>query len=154
MVNVKGESATKGGKCTMEKMRPRPRTVTIPPSKTCTTGTTSESLRIPVVEDDARTWVLRKRTVDEKVIGSITEGATAIGTVVGQMGKTSTVGAVISDAVVLWMTRSPLTAAGTFILGTVDAEMARGMALKTTSQFSCNRFWAQAGITRCNSCRV
>ena len=34
-VNVKGESIVKGGKCTMEKMRPRPRTITIPPSKTC-----------------------------------------------------------------------------------------------------------------------
>ena len=27
-VNVKGESMVKGGKCTMEKMSPRPRTVT------------------------------------------------------------------------------------------------------------------------------
>ena len=27
-VNVKGESIVKGGKCTMEKMRPQPRTVT------------------------------------------------------------------------------------------------------------------------------
>ena len=29
MVNVKGESAVNGGKCTIEKMSPRPRTVTI-----------------------------------------------------------------------------------------------------------------------------
>ena len=52
-VNVKGESIVKGGKCTMEKMSPRPRTVTIPPLKTCTTGTTSKSVRISVVEDDS-----------------------------------------------------------------------------------------------------
>ena len=51
-VNVKGESIVKGGKCTTEKMSPQPCTVTIPPSKTCTTGTTSEPLRVPVVEDD------------------------------------------------------------------------------------------------------
>ena len=28
-VNVKGESIVKGGKCTMEKIRPRPRTITL-----------------------------------------------------------------------------------------------------------------------------
>ena len=28
-VNVKGDSTVKGGKCTMEKMSPRPRTVTV-----------------------------------------------------------------------------------------------------------------------------
>ena len=138
----------------MEKIRPRPRTITIPPSKTCTTGTTSKPLRVSVIEDDARAWVLRKRTVDKKVIRGVTEGAAAIRTVAGQMGKALTVGAVILDAAVLQMTRSSLTVAGTFILGTVNAEMACGMALKTTSRFSCDGFWAQAGIMRCNSCRV
>ena len=100
-VKVKGESIVKGGKCTTEKMRPRPCTVTIPPSKTCTTGTTSKPLRVSVVEDDARAWVLCKRTVDKKVIRGITEGAAAIGTVAGQMGKVSTVGAIIPDTAVL-----------------------------------------------------
>ena len=32
MVNVKGESTVKGGKCTTEKMSPRPRTITPPSS--------------------------------------------------------------------------------------------------------------------------
>ena len=132
-VDVKGESIVKGGKCTTEKIRPQPRTVTIPPTKTCTTGTTSKPLRISIIEDDTRARVLCKRTVDEKVIGGITEGASAIGTVAGQMGKTSTVGAIISDTAVLQVTRSSLTTAGTFILGAIDTEMACGMALKTTS---------------------
>ena len=79
MVNVKGEPIDKGGKCTMERKRPRPHTITIPPSKTCTTGTTSEPLRIPVIEDDTWTWVLCERTVDEKVIRGVTEGAVLIG---------------------------------------------------------------------------
>ena len=153
-VNVKGEPTDKGGKCTMERKSPQPRTVTIPPSKTCTTRTASESLRIPVVEDDTRTWVLHERTVDEKVIGGITEGAASIGTVAGQMGETSTEGAIISDTAVLWMAGSPLMTAGTFVFGAVDTEMACGVALKTTSHCSCDGFWAQAGIMRCNMCGI
>ena len=133
IVNVKGESVVKGGKCTTEKIRPRPRTVTIPPSKTCTTGTTSKPLWVSVIEDDARAWVLCKRAVDKKVIGGVTEGALAIGTVTGQMGKAAAVGAVIPDTAVLRMTGSSLTAAGTLIFGTVDAEMTRGVTLKTMS---------------------
>ena len=99
-VNVKGESKVKGGKCTTERKRPRPCTVTIPPSKTYTTRTTSEPLRVPLIEDDSWAWVLRERTVDKKVIGSITEGALSIGTVAGQVGEASTVGAIISDTAV------------------------------------------------------
>ena len=132
-VKVKGESVVKGGKCTTERMSPLPRTVTIPPSKICTTRTTSKSLRISIIEDDTRARVLCKRTVDEKVIGGVTEGATSIGTVAGQVGETSTECAIISDTAVLWVTGSLLTTAGTFILRAVDAEMAHGMVLKTMS---------------------
>ena len=153
-VNVKGESEDKGGKCTTERKRPRPRTVTIPPSKTCTTGTTSEPLRVPLIEDDARAWVLRERTVDKKVIGGVAEGASSIRTVAGQVGEASAISAVVPDTAVLWMAGSPSTAAGAFIVGTVDTEMASGVALKTTSLRSRNGFWAQAGIARCNSCRI
>ena len=151
---MKGESVVKGGKCTTEKMSPRPRTVTIPPSKTCTTGTTSKPLWVSLVEDDTWAWVLCKRTVDEKVIGGVTEGAATIWTVAGQVGETSTVGAIVPDAAVLRVTGSLLAIAGTFILGTVNTEMACGMALKTTSRCIRDGFWAQVGIARCNSCRV
>ena len=138
----------------MEKIRPRPRTVTIPPSKTCTTRTTSKPLRVSVIENDAQAWVLSKRTVDEKVIGGVTEGTMPIGTVAGQVGETSTVGAIISDTAVLWMTGSPLMTAGTFVFGAVNTEMACGVALKTMSRCSRSGFWAQAGIMRCNTCGV
>ena len=154
MVNVKGESSVNSGKCTMERISPWPRTVTIPPSKTCTTGTTSKPLRISVVEDDTGAWVLCKRTVDEKVIGGVTEGAVSIRAVPGQVGETPTESAIVSDTAVLWMAGSPLAAAGTFILGTVDTEMTCGMALKTMSCCSHDGFWAQAGIVRHNSCRI
>ena len=150
-VNVKGESIVKGGKCTTERKRPRPRTVTIPPSKTCTTGTISKSLWVPVIEDDTRAWVLRKMTVDKMVIGGVTEGASTIGAIAGQVGKMAAIGAVIPDTVVLRVTGGSLTATGAFIFGTVNMEMAHGMALKTMSRFSHNGFWAQAGIVRCNT---
>ena len=153
-VKVKGESVVKGGKCTTERMSPLPRIITIPPLKTCTTGTTSKSLRISIVEDDTQARVLRKRTVDEKVIGGITEGTTSIRTVAGQVGETPTEGAIISDTAVLWVTGSSLTTAGAFILGAVDTEMACGMALKTMSHCSRDGFWAQVGIVRRNTCGV
>ena len=153
-VNVKGESSVKGGKCTTEKMSPQPRTVTIPPSKTCTTGTSSKPLRVSLVEDDPRTRVLHKRTVDEKVIGSVTEGATSIRTVAGQVSEASAVGAIVSDTAVLRVTRGSLATAGTFIFWTINAEMTHGVALKTTSLCSCNEFWAQAGIMRRNLCWI
>ena len=153
-VNVKGEPTVNGGKCTMERTSPRPLTITIPPLKTCTTGTTSKPLGIPVVEDDARAGVLHKRTVDKKVIGSVTEDASSIRAVAGQVGEMSTEGAIISDTVVLWMARGPLATAGAFVLGTVDMEIACGMTLKATSHCIHNGFWVQTGITRCNSRRI
>ena len=141
-VKVNGESAVNGVKCIMERISPRPHTITIPPSKTCTTGTTSKSLGISAVEDDARARVLHKRTVDKKVIGGITEGATSIRAIAGQMGKMPAEGAIISDAAVLWVAGGPLTTTGALILGTVDTEMACGMTLKTTSRCIRDGLWA------------
>ena len=153
-VNIKGESTVNGSRCTMERTSSWPCTITIPPSKACTTGTTSKPLGISLVEDDTWAGVLCKRTVSEKVIGSVTEGATSIRTVAGQVGEMPTEGAIISDTAVLQMTGSPLATAGALILGTVDMEMACGKTLKTTSLCSRNGFWAQAGIARCNSRRI
>ena len=153
-VKEKGESSVNGDKCTMEKTSPRPCTVTIPPLKTCITGTTSKSLGISIVEDDAQAWVLRKRIVDEKVIGGVTEGTMLIGAIPGQMGEAAAEGTIISGAAVLWMAWSLLATAGAFVLRTVDMEMACGMTLKTMSRCIREGFWAQAGIMRCNSCRI
>ena len=153
-VNVKGEPTVNGGKCITEKISPWPRTVTIPPSKTCTAGTTSKPLGIPIVEDDTWAWVLCKRTVDEKVIRGVTEGTMAIGAITGQVGEMSAEGTIISDTAVLGMAGSPLAAARALILGAVDTEMTCGMALKTTSHCIRNGFWAQVGIMRCNSCWI
>ena len=88
------------------------------------------------------------------MIGGITEGATSIGAILGQMGETAAEGTIILGAAVLWMAWSLLVTAGAFVLGTVDTEMACGMTLKTTSHCIHEGFWAQAGITRCNSCGI
>ena len=77
-----------------------------------------------------------------------------IGAVTGQVGETSTEGAVIVDTAVLWVAGSPLATAGALILGAIDMEMACGMTLKTTSCCSHNGFWAQVGIVRCNLHRI
>ena len=138
----------------MEKTSPRPHTVTIPPLKICTTGTTSKSLGISPVEDDSWTRVLRKRTVDEKMVGRVAEGAASVGTVTGQVSEASAVGAIIPNTAVLRVTRGSLATAGAFILWAVDTEMTCGMALKTTSFCSRDGFWAQAGIVRRNSCWI
>ena len=88
------------------------------------------------------------------MIGGVTEGAVMIWTVAGQVSETSTVGAIVPDTAVLWVTGSSLATAGTFILGTVNTEMACGMALKTMSHCIRDGFQAQAGIVRCNSCGI
>ena len=88
------------------------------------------------------------------MIGSVAESTLSIGTVTGQVGETTAEGAVVSDAVILWVAGSPLATTGTFIFRAVDTEMAYGMTLKTTSLRSRDRFWAQAGIMRCNLRRV
>ena len=57
-VNIKSKSENIGGRQMIEKRRSWPRTVTIPPSKACTTSANSNSLRVSVVEDDPTARVL------------------------------------------------------------------------------------------------
>ena len=63
MVNVNGEPDNSGGRQTIEKRMTLPRTVTLPPLKTCTTSTKPESLWVSVVEDNTATGVLGKGAV-------------------------------------------------------------------------------------------
>ena len=131
IVKVIGKSMVNGGRCKMEKISPCPCTITIPSSKTCTTGTTSESLRVSLIEDDSRSRVLCKGTVLEDVVGVVAQGATSIWTVAGQVGKLATKSAVVANAVILGVTRSMLVAAWAFVVRAVDAKMPQGVALKT-----------------------
>ena len=154
MVNVKGESTVSGSRCKMEKNSPDPHTITIPPVKACTTGTTLQSLSVSLVEDNPGARVFCKRIVGKKVIRGIAEGTAAVWEIPGQVGEAATKGAIVSDAAVLRVTGGSLMAARALVFGAVDTKMACGVALKTMSVFSRNGFWAQVGITRCNSRRV
>ena len=49
------------------------------------------------------------------------------------------------------MTQGVLTAVGTFILQVVNMKVPRKVIVKTTSLASCQGFWAQMGISRCNT---
>ena len=71
----------------MEKMRSVPRTVTIPPSRTCTTSARSKSLRIPIVEDNTATGVLGEWTVGDDVSQAIAKGTEAVWTIVGGVAE-------------------------------------------------------------------
>ena len=67
----------------MEKIRSSPCTVTIPPLKTCTSGTRLQSLWVSVVEDDTATGVLREGAVCDDMTGVIAKGTELIWTVAG-----------------------------------------------------------------------
>ena len=139
----------------MEKERFSPRTVTIPPLKSYTTGTAdSKPLWISLVEDDPLAGVLREGTVSDNMSWNITEGAKMVWTVLCKMAVALAKRTVVSSAMILGVTRGLLLTVGTLILQTVDMKMSLAMAVKTRSLRSHDGLWAQAGISRCNSSGV
>ena len=58
----------------IEKTRSGPCTITIPPLKTCTSGTKLQSLRVPIIEDDPTTGVLREGEICDIMTGVIVKG--------------------------------------------------------------------------------
>ena len=85
MVNVNGEPEVNGGRYKMEKTRSNPHTVTIPPSKTCTTGARSKPLWVSIIEDDTTTGVLRERTVSNDMSWVVAKGTEAVWTIGGNV---------------------------------------------------------------------
>ena len=150
MVNVSGQSEDNGDKWIMEKMRSDPHTVTIPPLKTCTTGTRLQSLRVSIVEDDTTTGVLQEGTVCDDVSWVIAKSAELVQAEVWGMTEAVAKRTVISGTMVLEVTQGTLMAIGTFVLQAVNTKMPHKVAVKTTSLISCQGFWAQMGISRCN----
>ena len=75
-VNINSELKVNGSRCIMEKMSPGSHTVKIPPSKTCTTRTNSDSLGVSLIENDSLTRVLREGAILEMVSWVITECCT------------------------------------------------------------------------------
>ena len=135
----------------MEKIRSSPRTVTIPPLKTCTSSTRLQSLWVSVVEDDTTTGFLREGAVCDDMTGVIAKGTELIWTVAGGVAKAVAKRTVVLSATILEMARSTLTTVGALILRTVDAKMPCKVAVKTNSLSRHCGFWAQVGILRCNA---
>ena len=154
MVNINGELDVNEDKWMMEKIRSGPHTITIPPSKTCTTGARSDSLWVSIIEDDTTTGVLGEGTIRDDVSWVIAEGTKAVWTVVRGVAKAMTKRTVVSGATILGVTQGALTAIGTFILWAVNTKMPRKVTVKTMSLINHLGFWAQTGILRCNSSGV
>ena len=133
MVNINGEPEVNGGRCRMEKTRSNPHTVTIPPSKTCTTGARSKPLRVSVIEDDATTGVLRERTISDDMSQVVAKGAEAVWTIAGNVAKAAAKRTVVLITMVLGVAGGTLTAVGTLVLWAVDTKMPRCMTVKTMS---------------------
>ena len=150
-VNANAESNDNGGRQMTEKRRSLPCIVTLPPLKTCTTGARSESLRISLVEDDPAAGVLREGAICDNVSRVIAKGTKSVWTVVGGVAEAAARRTVVSNTTVLRVPRSPLTTVGAFVFQAINMKMPHDMAVKTTSLQSHCGFWAQTGISRCNS---
>ena len=138
----------------IEKMGLGPCTVTIPPSKICTSRTKSQPLWISLIKDNPLAGVLRERAVANNVSWIITEGASSVWTDVGEVTEVSAKRTVVVRAMVLGVAWSALTAVRTFVFWTVNTKMPLVVTLKTNSCRSHDRLQAQPGIMRCNSSGV
>ena len=83
--------------------------------------------------------------------GVIAEGAETVQTVMGGVAKAVTKRTVVSNTTVLGVPRGPLMAVGTFVFQAVNTKMPCNVTVKTTSLRSHCGFWAQTGVSRCNS---
>ena len=119
-VNMRGKSKDNGDKWTMEKIKSWLHTITIPPSKTHTTGANSHSLQISIIENDPAAGVLQERTICDDMSWVITEGTSLIWTVMGNVAKVATQRTEVVKAMVLEVTQGLLTAVGAFIIWEVD----------------------------------
>ena len=130
------------------------RTITIPPSQTCTSGTRLQSLRVPLVEDNSLAGILRERTVANDMSWVIAESAPSIWTDAREMAEASAKRTVVASATILGVARGMLSAVRALVLRTVNTKMPTVVALKTNSRCKRNGLLAQAGIERRNSSGV
>ena len=134
----------------MEMIMSNPHTITIPPLKTCTTGTRSQSFWVSIIEDDTTTGVLREGTICNNMSQVVAEGAKSIRAEAGGMAEAVAKITVVSGATILGMTWGALTAMGTFILWAVNTKMPCKVTVTTMSLVGHLGFWAQTGISRRN----
>ena len=100
----------------IEKRRSGFRTVTIPPSKTCTSGTKSQSLRVSLIEDNPLAGVLQERTVADNMSRIITGGAPLVWADVREMTEALAKRTAVVRTMVLGVAWGVLSAVRTLIL--------------------------------------
>ena len=150
-VNVNGEPNDSGGRLMTEKRILPPHTITLPPSKTCTTGARSESLRVSLVEDNPTAGVLREGAVCNNMSWVVAEGAKLVQTEVRGVTEAVAKRTVVLSTAILGVTWGVLTTVGAFVLRAINTKMPCEVTVKTTSLISHQGLWAQMGISRCNS---
>ena len=151
---MSGKSDVNEEKWTTEKMRLGSRIITIPPSKSCTSGINSQSLWIPLVKDNPLAGVFREGAVSNDMSWVVTKGTSLVRTDTGEVTEAPAKRTVVARAMVLGVTWSTLTTVRAFIFQAVDTKMPLVMTLKTNSCCSCDGLLAQPGISRCNSSGV
>ena len=133
---MRGRLEDNGERQMIEKRRPSPHIVTLPPSKTCTTGTRLDSLRVSIVEDNTAAGVLREGTIHNDVSWVITKGAELVWIIVGEVAKVVTKRTVVAHTTVLGVAWGTLATVGTLVVWTVNMKMPNGVAVKTNSLWS------------------
>ena len=121
------------------------------PSKTCTTSARSESLWISVIENDSATGVLGERAVCDNKAGVVAKGTEVVQAVTRGVPKPAAKRTIVLKTSVLRVPRGALTAVGAFVFQAVNTKMPHDVAVKTMSLISHCGFWAQMGVSRCNS---
>ena len=107
--------------------------ITIPLSRSCTTGTISEPFWVSIIEDNTAARVLGEGTVSDNMSRIITKGTVPVWIVAGKVAKVATKRTVVLNTMVLGMSQSALSAVGALIVRTVDTNMPSGVAMKTYS---------------------
>ena len=138
MVNVSGELGVNGEKWTTEKMRLGSHTVTIPPSKSCTSGTNSQSLWIPLVKDNPLAGVFREGAVSDDMSRVVTKGASSVWTDTRKVTEVLAKRTVVARTTVLGVAWGVLMAVRAFIFWAVNTKMPLVVTLKTNSCCSHN----------------
>ena len=115
----------------IEKRRPSPCIVTLPPSKICTTGTRLDPLWVSVIEYNTTAGVLRKGAVGNDMPWVVAKGTASVWTVVGKVTEEVAKRTVISHATVQRVAGGTLGAIRAFIFWAVDMKMPCVVAVKT-----------------------
>ena len=126
-------------------------TITIPPSKTHTTGTLSKSFWVSIIEKNPTAGVLQKGAVSNDVSRVITKGTLFVWAVAREVAEVSAKRTIVLKTAVLGMSRGTSSAVRAFVIRAVNTKMPEGMTVKTYSLLSCGHCWAQMGVSRDNS---